>query len=148
MISGRCAACKSQRRKCPPDCIFSPYFPPSDPQRFACVHRIYGCSNVGKMLQQMPVQMRGQAVDTLYMEARWRIEDPVYGCVKLISQLHQNLDDTESELAKVKALIAFHKLQISQVNELHQPNLDASQSNVEQFQINYSTQNHYPWFIN
>ncbi|XP_028772126.1 LOB domain-containing protein 24-like [Neltuma alba] len=139
MISGRCAACKNQRRKCPSDCIFSPYFPPNDPERFACVHRIYGSSNVGKMLQQIPVHMRAQAVDTLYFEARCRIEDPVYGCVKLISQLHQNLHDTESELARVQALIAFHKLQITQV-ELHQPTLDASQSSIEQFQN--------PWFIN
>lgn len=51
MISGRCAACKYLRRRCPSHCIFSPYFPPNDPQRFACVHRIYGASNVGKMLQ-------------------------------------------------------------------------------------------------
>jgi len=51
MISGRCAACKNQRRRCPSDCIFSPYFPANDPQRFASVHKIYGGSNVGKMLQ-------------------------------------------------------------------------------------------------
>jgi hypothetical protein len=35
----------------PSDCIFSPYFPANDPQRFAYVHKIYGGSNVGKMLQ-------------------------------------------------------------------------------------------------
>jgi len=51
MISGRCAACKNQRRRCPSDCIFSPYFPANDPQRFVSVHKIYGGSNVGKMLQ-------------------------------------------------------------------------------------------------
>lgn len=51
MMSGRCAACKNQRRRCPSDCIFSPYFPANDPQRFASVHKIYGGSNVGKMLQ-------------------------------------------------------------------------------------------------
>jgi hypothetical protein len=51
MIYGRCAACKNQRRRCPSDCIFSPYFPANDPQRFAYVHKIYGGSNVGKMLK-------------------------------------------------------------------------------------------------
>lgn len=51
MSPRRCAACKYLRRKCPPDCTLSPYFPPNDPQRFACVHRIYGASNVVKMLQ-------------------------------------------------------------------------------------------------
>lgn len=48
---GRCAACKYLRRRCPKDCIFSPYFPPNNPHRFASVHRIFGASNVGKMLQ-------------------------------------------------------------------------------------------------
>ena len=50
-MNSRCAACKYLRRRCPPDCIFSSYFPSNDPQRFASVHRIYGASNIGKMLQ-------------------------------------------------------------------------------------------------
>lgn len=47
----RCAACKYLRRRCSQDCILSPYFPPSNPRRFACVHRIFGASNVARMLQ-------------------------------------------------------------------------------------------------
>ncbi|KAH7521483.1 hypothetical protein FEM48_Zijuj07G0038400 [Ziziphus jujuba var. spinosa] len=30
--------------------IFSPYFPSNNLERFACVHRLYGASNAGKML--------------------------------------------------------------------------------------------------
>ncbi|XP_059451171.1 LOB domain-containing protein 24-like [Corylus avellana] len=106
MISGRCAACKYLRRRCPSDCIFSLYFPPNDPQRFACVHRIYGASNVAKMLQQIPPPLRAEAAETLYFEARCRIEDPVYGCVGVISQLYEQLQSAESELAKTQAEIA------------------------------------------
>jgi hypothetical protein len=51
MISARCAACKYLRRRCHSDCIFSLYFPPNDPQRFASVHKIYGASNVAKILR-------------------------------------------------------------------------------------------------
>jgi len=47
----RCAACKYLRRRCPKDCIFAPYFPPSNLERFVCVHKIFGASNVAKMLQ-------------------------------------------------------------------------------------------------
>ena len=47
----RCAACRYLRRRCPKDCVFSPYFPPNNPEKFACVHRIYGAGNVSKMLQ-------------------------------------------------------------------------------------------------
>ncbi|XP_059455197.1 LOB domain-containing protein 24-like [Corylus avellana] len=107
MISPRCAACKYLRRRCPSDCIFSLYFPPNDPQRFACVHRIYGASNVAKILQQLPPNLRAQAADTLYFEAHYRIQDPVYGCVGIISQLYQQIHNAESELAKTQAEIAF-----------------------------------------
>ncbi|KAB1210747.1 LOB domain-containing protein 24 [Morella rubra] len=107
MISGRCAACKYLRRRCPSDCIFSPYFSPSDPRRFACVHRIYGASNVGKMLQQLPPHLRAQAADTLCFEAQCRMQDPVYGCVGLISQLHEEIHMAESQLAKIQAEITF-----------------------------------------
>ncbi|KAK3038241.1 hypothetical protein RJ639_030850 [Escallonia herrerae] len=103
----RCAACKYLRRRCASDCIFSPYFPPNNPQRFACVHRIYGASNIGKMLQQLPVHRRAEAADCLYYEAQCRMKDPVYGCVGLITLLHQEIHDAQSQLAKAQAEIAF-----------------------------------------
>ncbi|KAE9614786.1 hypothetical protein Lal_00036076 [Lupinus albus] len=115
MIYGRCAACKSQRRRCPSDCIFSPYFPPNDPQKFYCVHKIYGGSNVGKILQQIPSYAREQAADTLYLEAKCRIQDPIYGCVGIISRLYQQIHDTENELSKIQTQIVFHKLQNTHV---------------------------------
>ncbi|KAK3447246.1 LOB domain-containing protein 24 [Eucalyptus grandis] len=146
-ISSRCAACKYLRRRCPPDCIFSPYFPSNDPQRFACVHRIYGASNVGKMIQQTPTQMRAQVADSLYFESRCRIQDPVYGCVGIISLLHLQIHNAESELAKVKAQIAFlnsdanrepsFRPQLEGASNVN--NLWSAQSSVEQHQIGSST---------
>ncbi|KAK8599509.1 hypothetical protein V6N13_077429 [Hibiscus sabdariffa] len=114
MNPGRCAACRYLRRKCPPDCIFSPHFPPNVPQRFVSVHRIYGASNVAKLLQQLPVHLRGEAAESLCLEAQYRIEDPVYGCVGLISLLQQQILDTEKQLAKTQAEIAFLKSQAAQ----------------------------------
>ena len=46
-----CAACKLLRRKCAQDCVFAPYFPADEPQKFANVHKVFGASNVNKMLQ-------------------------------------------------------------------------------------------------
>ncbi|KAG5625038.1 hypothetical protein H5410_010256 [Solanum commersonii] len=74
MSSTRCAACKQLRRKYPSDCIFLPYFPPNNSQRFSYVHRIYGASNVGKMLQQVEEHQRGDVADSLYYEAYYRIK--------------------------------------------------------------------------
>nr|KYP73417.1 LOB domain-containing protein 23 [Cajanus cajan] len=113
-MSGRCAACKNQRRRCPSDCIFAPYFPANDPQRFASVHRIYGGSNVGKMLQQIPPYLREQAANTLYYEAQCRIRNPVYGCVGVISKLSQEISNTEIALSQIETQIDCHKNQVQQ----------------------------------
>ncbi|GAA0172092.1 hypothetical protein LIER_25988 [Lithospermum erythrorhizon] len=45
-----CAACKLLRRRCAQDCPFSPYFSPHEPHKFASVHKVFGASNVSKML--------------------------------------------------------------------------------------------------
>lgn len=49
--SSPCASCKLLRRRCAKDCVFAPYFPSDDPQKFAMVHKVFGASNVSKMLQ-------------------------------------------------------------------------------------------------
>jgi len=48
-----CAACKLLRRRCAKGCVFAPYFPPDEPQKFANVHKVFGASNVNKMLKVM-----------------------------------------------------------------------------------------------
>lgn len=45
-----CAACKLLRRRCAQECPFSPYFSPLEPHKFASVHKVFGASNVSKML--------------------------------------------------------------------------------------------------
>lgn len=45
-----CAACKLLRRRCAQECPFSPYFSPHEPRKFASVHKVFGASNVSKML--------------------------------------------------------------------------------------------------
>ncbi|CAI5512871.1 unnamed protein product [Closterium sp. Naga37s-1] len=60
-----CAACKSLRRKCTRECIFLPYFPRDDPEKFARVHKVFGASNVSKMLQELPLHQREDAVASL-----------------------------------------------------------------------------------
>jgi hypothetical protein len=46
-----CAACKLLRRRCAAGCVFAPYFPPGEPHKFANVHKVFGASNVSKLLQ-------------------------------------------------------------------------------------------------
>lgn len=98
-----CAACKLLRRRCAPDCVFAPYFPADEPQKFANVHRVFGASNVNKMLQELPLHQRGDAVSSIVYEANARIRDPVYGCVGAISSLQQQIDVLRTQLAVAQA---------------------------------------------
>lgn len=45
-----CAACRTLHRKCSHDCLLAPYFPSDEAEKFASVHRVFGASNVIKLL--------------------------------------------------------------------------------------------------
>ncbi|XP_022135327.1 protein LATERAL ORGAN BOUNDARIES-like [Momordica charantia] len=98
-----CAACKFLRRKCMPGCIFAPYFPPEEPQKFANVHRIFGASNVTKLLNELLPHQREDAVNSLAYEAEARVRDPVYGCVGAISFLQRQVQRLQKELDAANA---------------------------------------------
>ncbi|KAJ1262923.1 hypothetical protein BS78_09G145800 [Paspalum vaginatum] len=95
-----CAACKFLRRRCQRDCVFAPYFPPENPQKFVHVHRVFGASNVTKILNDLPSYQREDAVNSLAYEAEMRLRDPVYGCVGVISILQHRLRQLQQELAR------------------------------------------------
>ncbi|KAM0932862.1 putative transcription factor AS2-LOB family [Dioscorea sansibarensis] len=98
-----CAACKFLRRKCMPGCIFAPYFPPEEPQKFANVHKIFGASNVTKILNELLPHQREDAVNSLAYEAEARMKDPVYGCVGAISVLQSQVQRLQKELDAANA---------------------------------------------
>ncbi|CAH2037343.1 unnamed protein product [Thlaspi arvense] len=98
-----CAACKLLRRKCVKDCVFAPYFPAKEPYKFAIVHKIFGASNVNKMLQMLSENHRSDAVNSIVYEANARVQDPVYGCVGTISSLHRQLETLQTQLAFAQA---------------------------------------------
>ncbi|KAF6993967.1 hypothetical protein CFC21_010774 [Triticum aestivum] len=104
---GRCAACKYLRRQCAPDCVLTPYFLASQPHRYAAVLRVFGASKVARFLESLPVDERAQAAETMAMEAQWRVEDPVYGCAGIISQLQEEIQPTQCELARTRAQLAI-----------------------------------------
>ncbi|BAU00182.1 LOB domain-containing protein 36 [Vigna umbellata] len=103
-----CAACKFLRRKCTQECVFAPYFPPDNPQRFAYVHKVFGASNVAKLLNELSASQRDDAVKSLAYEAEARLRDPVYGCVGLISVLQHRLRQIQVELNNAKKELATY----------------------------------------
>ncbi|XP_020571441.1 LOB domain-containing protein 6-like isoform X2 [Phalaenopsis equestris] len=95
-----CAGCKFLRRKCQPNCIFAPHFPSNQPHKFADVHRVFGASNIAKLLNDLPPNLRDDAVLSLVYEAQMRLHDPVFGCVGIILVLEDQLQRLKSDLSR------------------------------------------------
>ncbi|KAL5727986.1 LOB domain-containing protein 18 [Ranunculus cassubicifolius] len=111
--TGPCGACKFLRRKCVAGCIFAPYFDSEQgATHFAAVHKVFGASNVSKLLLHIPVHKRLDAVVTICYEAQARLRDPVYGCVANIFALQQQVVNLQAELAYMQAHLATMELPI------------------------------------
>jgi hypothetical protein len=110
-----CAACKFLRRKCQPDCVFAPYFPPDNPQKFVHVHRVFGASNVTKILNDLHPRQREDAVNSLAYEADMRLRDPIYGCVGVISVLQHRLRQLQEEVHRISYELAKYKVLYTRV---------------------------------
>lgn len=71
IVLSPCAACKILRRRCDEKCVLAPYFPPTEPQNFIIVHRVFGASNIIKCLQ---VCMTGTIISSNYRDRRsWHL---------------------------------------------------------------------------
>uniref|UniRef100_A0A7N0T0G2 LOB domain-containing protein n=1 Tax=Kalanchoe fedtschenkoi TaxID=63787 RepID=A0A7N0T0G2_KALFE len=109
---GPCGACKFLRRKCVEGCIFAPYFDSEQGSaHFAAVHKVFGASNVSKMLQHVPLPKRLDAVVTICYEAQARLRNPVYGCVAHIFALQQQVVNLQGEISYLQAHLANLELQ-------------------------------------
>ncbi|CAI9092493.1 OLC1v1027747C1 [Oldenlandia corymbosa var. corymbosa] len=94
-----CGACKFLRRRCSKECIFAPYFCYEQAaSHFEAVHRVFGASNVSKLLLHLPVPDRAEAALTISYEALARMQDPVYGCVAHIFALQQQVACLKEEI--------------------------------------------------
>ncbi|KAJ8769451.1 hypothetical protein K2173_002941 [Erythroxylum novogranatense] len=104
--SSSCAACKFLKRRCSPNCIFAPYFRSDEPKKFAKVHKVFGASNVSKILIEVPEQQREDTVNSLAYEAEARLRDPVYGCIGAIALLQRKMIELQVDLALARARLA------------------------------------------
>ncbi|KAL2552991.1 LOB domain-containing protein 30 [Forsythia ovata] len=110
---GPCGACKFLRRKCVVGCIFAPYFDSEQgAAHFAAVHKVFGASNVSKLLLHIPANKRLDAVVTICYEAQARLRDPVYGCVAHIFALQQQVVNLQAELSCLQAHLGALELPI------------------------------------
>ncbi|XP_076928703.1 LOB domain-containing protein 11-like [Bidens hawaiensis] len=130
-----CGACKILRRRCVDKCILAPHFPPTDPLKFTMAHRVFGASNIIKLLQELQEFERPDAVSSIVYEANARIIDPIYGTVGTIFQLQNQVIELQAQLAKAKAEIFNMKCQQAAPvsTEMCRSSLTSSQQTFDEF---------------
>ncbi|XP_074379884.1 uncharacterized protein LOC141721048 [Apium graveolens] len=87
-----CASCRHQRKKCTENCVLAPYFPLNRNKEFQAVHKLFGVSNVTKILSGLDASDRKRAVDSLIWEATFRQNDPVLGSFGEFSRVYEELE--------------------------------------------------------
>ncbi|KAK7393429.1 hypothetical protein VNO78_21985 [Psophocarpus tetragonolobus] len=111
-LGSPCGACKFLRRKCAADCIFAPYFcSQQGAARFAAIHKVFGASNVSKLLLRIPDHHRFEAMLTIAYEAQAHITDPVFGCVSHIFALQQQVASLQAQLMQMKAQLDQNQIE-------------------------------------
>jgi hypothetical protein len=103
VVLSPCAACKVLRRRCADGCMLAPYFPPTEPAKFTTAHRVFGASNIIKLLQDLPEHSRADAVSSMVYEAEARLRDPVYGSAGAVCRLQKEANELKVQLARAQA---------------------------------------------
>ncbi|CAL0325393.1 unnamed protein product [Lupinus luteus] len=96
-----CAACKYQRRKCTSECLLAPYFPADQPKIFLNVHKLFGVSNIVKILKIIEPNQKKIAMDSIIIQSNYRNKYPVHGCCEEICRLQYQILWAEEELQAV-----------------------------------------------
>lgn len=104
-----CAACKYQRRKCSKQCPLSPYFPADQPKKFSNAHRLFGVSNIMRILKQVEPKHRDEAMKSIIFESDMRAQYPVMGCLGVIWNYDAMIRSATEELHCLKRMLAIYK---------------------------------------
>ncbi|XP_062168800.1 LOB domain-containing protein 27-like [Alnus glutinosa] len=107
--SQACAACKYQRRRCSAECPLSPYFPPEQPKLFQNAHKLFGVSNILKILKNLEPGQKNEAMRSIIYQANMRDKFPIYGCCWIICQLKYQIIHAEEELQAVQAQLEMYR---------------------------------------
>ncbi|MBA0840416.1 hypothetical protein Goarm_003000 [Gossypium armourianum] len=109
-----CAACKYQRRKCAPDCILAPYFPHDRQRQFQNAHKLFGVSNITKIIKNLNPPEKDIAMRTIVFQSDARANDPVGGCYRIIQELQRQIEYSQAELDLVLHQLAICRAQAAQ----------------------------------
>ncbi|XP_020225931.1 LOB domain-containing protein 27 [Cajanus cajan] len=114
-----CAACKHQRRKCTSECLLAPFFPADQPKVFLNVHKLFGVSNIVKILKILEPSQKKIAMDSIIIQANYRDKYPVHGCWEEICRLQYQIWVMEEELHAVYQQLEICRQQHHQGPSMH-----------------------------
>ncbi|EOY29909.1 LOB domain-containing 22-like protein [Theobroma cacao] len=115
--SPACAACKYQRRKCTRNCLLAPFFPANHQKDFLNAHKLFGVSNILKIIRNLDPPQRLIAMKSIVFEANTRANDPVGGCYGIISDLKMQIDWVKAERDLVLHQLAICKAQTAAASQ-------------------------------
>lgn len=101
-----CAACRYQRRKCTPDCLLAPYFPHNRQRQFQNAHKLFGVSNITKIIRHLDRPQKDEAMRSIIYQSDVRAQDPVGGCYRIICELERQIALSHAELELVLQQLA------------------------------------------
>lgn len=105
-----CSSCKHQRKKCDETCELAPYFPANRYQEFQNAHRLFGVSNMLKIMNAVvEPHQRKAAAESILMEGNARRNDPVHGCLGIARILKSQIKFYEKQLDVVNQRLAFFR---------------------------------------
>jgi|UniRef100_A0A2N9HL91 hypothetical protein len=116
-----CAACKYQRRKCATDCILAPYFPHDRQRQFLNAHKLFGVSNITKIIKNLNQPDKDEAMRTIIFQSDVRANDPVGGCYRIIRELQRLIEYNKAELDIVLHQLAICRAQAHQQQQQQMP---------------------------
>ncbi|KAL5835756.1 hypothetical protein ACOSQ3_015306 [Xanthoceras sorbifolium] len=104
-----CAACRLQRKRCNQNCNMAQYFPASRYSEFQNAHRLFGVSNIQRIMNSVSPQQRKATADSILIEGNARSNDPVNGCLGIVRDLKSQINLYENELEIVNRKLAFFR---------------------------------------
>ncbi|XP_006853821.2 LOB domain-containing protein 22 [Amborella trichopoda] len=107
-----CASCRYQRRKCTPDCPMAPFFPPDRMSDFLNVQRLFGVSNVIKLISKFgKPDERAAAMRSIKQEAKVRARDPILGSYGIVLELNKHILHARTLLNNLCQQLTFCRAQ-------------------------------------
>lgn len=116
-----CAACKHQRKKCSESCTLAPYFPSNRSREFHAVHKVFGVSNITKLVKNAKEEDRRRVVDSLIWEACCRQRDPIHGPYGEYTKVYNEYKKVLDELKRFRGqnqVLQFPSLGLKSVQDL------------------------------